>query len=222
MKTVFLKTIIAGDEPWCFAYNPETKRQSSEWVGETSPRPKKLKFRRFRTKTMLINFFDSQGVVHKEFVPEGKTANTEFYKGVMHRLLKCIQRARPAAFCFRDFFLLHDNVPAHKAVSVGQILTPKNVTTLSTPILSRFISARLFSLPQVENEVKKNPLCGCCWDSRSRNWWIKGSPKRGIFCSFSETVRLRKSLYICQWNLFWIKSVCVFLTCLRFLKKNQP
>jgi len=30
--------IITGDETWCFAYDPETKRQSSEWVGETSPR----------------------------------------------------------------------------------------------------------------------------------------------------------------------------------------
>jgi hypothetical protein len=27
------------------------------------------------------------------------------------------------------------------------------------PILSRFISARLFSVPQVENEVKRTPLC---------------------------------------------------------------
>jgi hypothetical protein len=31
--------IITGDETWCFAYDPETKLQSSEWVGETSPRP---------------------------------------------------------------------------------------------------------------------------------------------------------------------------------------
>jgi hypothetical protein len=26
--------------------------------------------------------------------------------------------------------------------------------------------------------------------------------KKGIFGSFSETVRPRKSMYICQWNLF--------------------
>jgi len=41
MQTNFLNKIIAGIETWCFAYDPETKRQSSEWVGETSPRPKK-------------------------------------------------------------------------------------------------------------------------------------------------------------------------------------
>jgi hypothetical protein len=66
---------------------------------------------------MLINFFDSLGVVHKEFVPERKTVSAEFYKGVMDRLLKRIQRVLPAAFSSRDFFLLHDNAHAHKAAS---------------------------------------------------------------------------------------------------------
>jgi len=73
---------------------------------------------------MLIIFFDSRGVVHKNFVQEGKTLNAEFYKGEMDRLLKRIQRVRPAAFCYRDFFLLHDNATAHKAASVCQFFTP--------------------------------------------------------------------------------------------------
>jgi len=54
-KNVFNK-IITGDETWCFACESETKRQNSEWVGETCPRPKKLKFQRPRIKTMLIIF----------------------------------------------------------------------------------------------------------------------------------------------------------------------
>jgi len=86
----FYNKIITGDETWCFAYDPETKRQSSESVGETSPRPKKLEFRRSRVKIILIKCFDSQGAVHKVFVPEGKTANAEFYKGITDRLLKRI------------------------------------------------------------------------------------------------------------------------------------
>jgi len=88
-----------GDEIWCFAYDPETKQQSSEWVGEASSGLKKLKFQRSHIKNKLIIFFDSQGVVHKEFVPEGKAINAEYYKGVMDRLLKRIQQVRPAVFC---------------------------------------------------------------------------------------------------------------------------
>jgi hypothetical protein len=81
-------------------------RQSSERVSETSLRPKKLKFQSSRIKILLIIFFESQGVVHKEFVPEGKTVNAEFCKGVMDCLLKRIQRVRPAAFWSRGFFFL--------------------------------------------------------------------------------------------------------------------
>ena len=82
---------------------------------------------------MLIIFFDSEGVVHNEFVPEGKAVNTEFYKEVMDRFLKHIQQVHPAVFCSWDFFLLHDNAPTHKTASVCQFLTQKNVTTLFHP-----------------------------------------------------------------------------------------
>jgi len=54
-KKLFNK-IITGYETWCFAYDPETKRQSSERVGETSPRPKNLKFQKSRLKTIMIIF----------------------------------------------------------------------------------------------------------------------------------------------------------------------
>jgi len=47
----FLNKFITGDETWSFAFDPETKRQSSEWVDETSPWPKKLKFQRPASKS---------------------------------------------------------------------------------------------------------------------------------------------------------------------------
>jgi len=78
--------------------------------------------------------------LHKEFVPEGKTVNAEFYKGVMDRRLKCIQRVCLAVFCSQDFFLLYNNAPSHKPASVRQFLTPKNVTTLYHPPYSPDLS----------------------------------------------------------------------------------
>jgi hypothetical protein len=53
----FFNKIIKGDETRYFAYDPETKRQSFEWVGETSPRPNTSKFERSHIRTMLIIFF---------------------------------------------------------------------------------------------------------------------------------------------------------------------
>ena len=37
---------ITGDETWCFAYDPTSKRQSAEWVEQNSPKPKKLQFQK--------------------------------------------------------------------------------------------------------------------------------------------------------------------------------
>jgi len=79
---------------------------------------------------MLIIFFDSPGEVHKEFVPEGKTVNSEFYNGVMDRLLKRIQRVRQAAFCCRDFSCSTIMRPPTKLQVFANFWRKKNVTTL--------------------------------------------------------------------------------------------
>ena len=76
-----------------FDYDPKTKRQSEEWHTKSS-RPKKAHMSRSRVKTMIIVFFDSRGIVHKEFVPPGQTVNHAFYKDVLERLRKLVQRVR--------------------------------------------------------------------------------------------------------------------------------
>jgi len=104
------------------------------------------------------------------------------------------------------FFLLHDNAPTHNAAFAN--FWPKKVTTLyHPPIISRFISARLFSVPHVENEVKGLHFVNVAEIQEAVNWWIKEGPKRGIFGSLSETIQLRKSLYMYQWSLFLINKI---------------
>ena len=121
--THFFKKIVTGDETWCFAYDPTTKRLSAAWVGETSPRRKKnLRFQKSCVKTMLGIFFDWQGVIHKGFAPEGETINAVYYKGVMERLLNRIRRVRPGMCESGDWFLLHDNTPSYNATIFKQFL----------------------------------------------------------------------------------------------------
>ena len=44
--------------------------------------PQKLKFQKSQVKTMLMIFFYWQGAVHREFVLEGQTVNSEFHREV--------------------------------------------------------------------------------------------------------------------------------------------
>jgi hypothetical protein len=91
---------------------------------------------------------------HKEFVPEGKTVNAEFYKGALGRLLKRIQRIRTAVFCSQDFFLLHDNAPAHNSAHICQFLTTK-FTTLYHPPYSQDVSPPdYFLFPKFKMKLK--------------------------------------------------------------------
>ncbi|XP_013788617.2 uncharacterized protein LOC106472507 [Limulus polyphemus] len=82
----FMNTIITGDESWVYGYDPETKSQSSQWKHSTSPRPKKARQVRSNVKVMLTVFFDSRGVVHHEYAPQGQTITKEYYRDVLRRL----------------------------------------------------------------------------------------------------------------------------------------
>jgi len=83
----FLRTIVTGDETWCYQFDPESKRQSMEWRSLSSPQPKNSRLQKSKVKTVLIAFFNSDGIIHKEFVPAGQTVNSAFYEEVLKRLL---------------------------------------------------------------------------------------------------------------------------------------
>ncbi|UYV63528.1 MVP [Cordylochernes scorpioides] len=67
----WLKNIITGNETWVYGYDPETKRQSSQWLEPGEPRFKKSRMIKSKFKCFLITFFDVKGLVHYEFEPEG-------------------------------------------------------------------------------------------------------------------------------------------------------
>jgi len=80
---------------------------------------------------MIIVFFDILGFVHKEFVPPGQTVNHAFYKDVLKRLRKRVQRVRMDIS--DDWVLHHDNAPAHIALLIPEFLAKKNISVLPHP-----------------------------------------------------------------------------------------
>jgi len=151
----FWENIITGDETWCFVYDPATKQQSAEWVGQNSPKPKKLRFQKSRVKKMLIVFFDAEGAIHREFVPEGQKVNTELYVGVLDPLLKRIRRVMMAKFQSSEWFLLHNNAPSHNAAIVQKFLANRIIAVLHHPPYSPDLAPALRSLPQVQISLKR-------------------------------------------------------------------
>ncbi|UYV84101.1 hypothetical protein LAZ67_X001176 [Cordylochernes scorpioides] len=94
-----LQRVLTGDEAWVYGYDGETKAQSSQWMLPHEPRPKKARQVRSNVKVLLTVFFDCRGVVHHEFLPQGRTVNKEYYLQVMRNLREAIRQKCP------DFFL---------------------------------------------------------------------------------------------------------------------
>jgi len=113
-----LSKVVTGDETWCYGYDPETKQASSQWKTPNSPKAKKAQQVRSNVKIMLISFFDANGIVYKEFGPPGHTVNQQLYLKVLKRLSDSVQKKRPKMWSSGDWFLHHNNAPAHTALSV--------------------------------------------------------------------------------------------------------
>src|SRR5215469_5097595 len=91
-------------------------------------------------------FFDSQGIVHKEFVPPGQTVNQTFYREVLERLRKRVARVRPGIS--RTWMLHHVNAPSHTAVSISDFLAGKSIPVVPQPQYSPDLSpCDFFLLP---------------------------------------------------------------------------
>ena len=58
-------------------------------------RPKKARESRSNVNSMLIVFFDYEGVVHHEYAKAGQTINKEYCVQILKRLREAVRRKRP-------------------------------------------------------------------------------------------------------------------------------
>jgi len=104
---------------------------------------------------MLISFFDANGTVHKEFLPPGQTVNQQLYLKVLKRLCDSVQKKRPEMWSGGDWFLHHDNAPAHTALRMQQFLAKNNMTVNPHPPYSPdLVPCNFFLFPHMKGQTK--------------------------------------------------------------------
>jgi len=117
-----LSHIVTGDKTWVSHITPESKQQSLHWKHTGSPKRKKFK-QMFKTrKIMCTVFWDRQGVLLVEFLPQGTTINSAVYCKTLKKLRLAIQNKRrgmPSA----TILLLHDNARPHSAAQTQDLIT---------------------------------------------------------------------------------------------------
>ena len=117
-----------------FPVPSKLKRQSDTCKTPVSPQQKEPRQDRSKDKVMLKLFFDSNGIVHMEFIPEGATVFKTRYKEILGCLYDSIRRRkRPELWRWKHWLLLHDNALAHRSVLVHEELARQPVTILLHP-----------------------------------------------------------------------------------------
>ena len=57
----------------------------TQWKHTFSPRPEKARMTKSQEKAIVIPFFDYQGLIHVEWVPEGQSVNKEYCLEVLRK-----------------------------------------------------------------------------------------------------------------------------------------
>ena len=128
-----LDALVTCDESWIYCYDPETKRQSSQWKHAGSPRPKKARQSKSTHKLLMIPFFDSTGMIYMHWVPTGQTVNKKYYVEVLREFRKRFCRKRPALFKSGQWHFQQDNAPVHNSIIVTDYLTKIGINTVPHP-----------------------------------------------------------------------------------------
>jgi hypothetical protein len=129
----FLSTVVPGDESWIYGFDPETKQHLSQWKCPFSHWLKKAQQVKSSVKSMLICFFNTDGIIHKEFVSPGQTVNAKFYSNVLKQFKEDMRRKWPHKWHVNNWVLHQDNAPVHIALALQQFLASKIMTVILHP-----------------------------------------------------------------------------------------
>ena len=121
--------ILTGDELWIYAYEPESKQQSTVWVFQDEPNPTKIAPARSTSKQIIACFFGKTGLA---IIPLKQliTVNSERYATIS--LPVVFQEIRKPNRQ-RRITLHHDNVSSHTSAQTTAFLSTQNIDLMSHP-----------------------------------------------------------------------------------------
>ena len=121
------------DESWIYCYDPEPKRQSSQWKHAGSTWPKNTRQTKSTHKLLMIHFFNSTGKIYMHWIPTGQTVDKEYYVEVLREFSKRFRQKRPALFKSGQSHFHRDNAPVHNSILVTEYLTKMGIKTVPHP-----------------------------------------------------------------------------------------
>ncbi|GFT06853.1 mariner transposase, partial [Nephila pilipes] len=122
--------IYTGDESWIYAYEPETKQQSTVWVFQDEAKPTKVVRGRSTSKQMIACFFGINGHVATVALEQRRTVNSEWYMTIcLPEVIGEIRKKQKN----RRIILHHDNASSHTSTQTKAFLTERKIELMGHP-----------------------------------------------------------------------------------------
>lgn len=144
--------IVTGDESWIYAYEPETKEQSTVWVFQNEQNPTKVVRARSTSKQMIAVFFQKTGHVATVPLEEGQTVNSMWYTTTcLPEVFVELRKNNP----FRRIVLHHDNASSHKSAQTNEYLSTQKIELMGHPPYSPDLAPNDFFLfPYIKKKMR--------------------------------------------------------------------
>ena len=151
--------VVTGDECWISFFTTRDKQSNMVWLGEDEPRPQILKTGFRSRKRLFTVFFNSQGPVCLDIMPQDTTITARYYtEHVLPQVLHHCQQTSPTRTGPR-ILLHHDNAAPHKAKLTTSYIEDQRLSLLPHPPYSPDLAPCDFWLfPKIKSGIAGKPF----------------------------------------------------------------
>jgi len=111
---------------------PRDKEQSMYWRHSNSPSPKKFRVQKSAGKVLASIFWDQDGILLTDYLPQGQTINAEYYLSLLVQLKDILKEKRRGKVT-KGVLFLHNRAPAHRAIATQKKLAYLGFQCLDHP-----------------------------------------------------------------------------------------
>jgi histone-lysine N-methyltransferase SETMAR len=108
----FFRRIVTCDEKWIYFDNPDKQNQ---WLNPRQVAESMAKRDRFSRKALLCVWWNFEGVIHFELVPNNRTVDADLYCAQLDRMYEELGQKYPALVNRKRVILQQDNAKPHTA-----------------------------------------------------------------------------------------------------------
>ena len=166
---------------------PETKRQSQQWLPRGSRAPIKAIKKPSAKKVMALVFWDKMGVLLVEYFQKGTRLTGQLYAKILGKLKNAIMEKRGELWS-HGVYLLHDNASCHTSRVAVDKASELGFLSIKHPPYSPDLAPSDYHLfPKMKNFLRTWTFKDDTQLKRSTSAWLSHQPP-SFFCQGIEAL----------------------------------